>query len=148
MKRIAIAVLAAFVGVSAAVAEGKADAPSAAAPAKKYTLRVSMVIGTADPMYKGYALFAENVTKRTNGALKVVVYPDGQLGQDEDIMEQAILGGDVAFNTDAGRLGVRVKEMGIVLAPYLFDTPAEAKKFMDSDLFGKWKKQLEDNHNT
>jgi len=115
--------------------------------AQKYTLRVSMVISTDDPLYKGYSIFAENVTKRTNGGIQVTLYPNAQLGQDEDLMEQALLGADVAFNTDAARLGVRVKEMGIVLAPYLFENPQEANKFLLSNLFKSWQKKLEDNHN-
>ena len=125
-------------------AGGKKEAP---ASAPKFTLRISTVISTSDPMYKGYALLAENLGKRTNGAIQATVYPDAQLGQDEDVMEQALLGADVAFNTDAGRLGVRVKQMGIVLAPYLFENPAEAKKFLLSDLFKGWQKELKEKHN-
>jgi tripartite ATP-independent transporter DctP family solute receptor len=106
-----------------------------------------MVISTDDPLYKGYSIFAENVMKRTNGDIQVSLYPAAQLGQDEDLMEQALLGADVAFNTDAARLGVRVKEMGIVLAPYLFENPQEANKFLLSSLFKSWQKKLEDQHN-
>lgn len=115
--------------------------------AQTYTLRVSMVISADDPLYKGYSSFAENVMKRTNGGIRVTLYPAAQLGKDEDLMEQALLGVDVAFNTDAARLGVRVKEMGIVLAPYLFDNPREANKFLLSSLFKSWQKRLEDEHN-
>ena len=123
-------------------------APNGTAEAgQKYTLRVSMVIAESDPLYKGYTTFAEAVGKRTNGGIQATVYPNAQLGQDEDVMEQALLGADVAFNTDAGRLGVRVKEMGIVLAPYLFNNPQEARKFLVSDLFRSWQKKLEDAHN-
>ena len=114
---------------------------------QKYTLRISTVISTSDPIYKGYTVLAENIRKRTNGAIQATVYPDAQLGQDEDLMEQALLGADVAFNTDAGRLGVRVKEMGIVLAPYLFENAGEARKFLVSDLFKSWQKRLEEKHN-
>ena len=121
--------------------------PETASAQQKYTLRISTVISTSDPIYKGYTMFAENIRKRTNGAIQATVYPDAQLGQDEDLMEQALLGADVAFNTDAGRLGVRVKEMGIVLAPYLFENPAQARKFLVSDLFKSWQKRLEDSHN-
>jgi tripartite ATP-independent transporter DctP family solute receptor len=118
-----------------------------AAAGEKFTLRVSTVIAESDPLYKGYSSFVENIGKRTNGAIQATIYPNAQLGQDEDLMEQALLGADVAFNTDAGRLGVRVREMGIVLAPYLFSNPQEARKFLVSDLFRGWQKKLEDAHN-
>ncbi len=127
--------------VSGAETTGTAEA------GQKYTLRVSTVIAESDPLYKGYSSFVANIGKRTNGAIQATIYPNAQLGQDEDLMEQALLGADVAFNTDAGRLGVRVKEMGIVLAPYLFSNPQEARKFLVSDLFKSWQKRLEDAHN-
>jgi TRAP-type transport system periplasmic protein len=133
-----------MIAVDLVFAAGITDTAKAA---EKYTLRVSMVIGADDPLYKGYSSFAENVQKRTNGGIKVTLYPNAQLGQDEDIMEQALLGADMAFNTDAARLGVRVKEMGIILAPYLFDNPKEANKFLSSSLFKSWQKNLADNHN-
>lgn len=116
------------------------------ASAQEHTLRLSTVISESDPLFKGYLRFAEAVNERTNGAIKVEVFPDAQLGQDEDVMEQALLGADVAFNTDAGRLGARVPEMGIILAPYLFDDPLQAKKLYESDLYKGWAQKLEDEH--
>ncbi len=144
MKKLCTGFFVFTMAIALVIAAGSGDT---AKGAQKYTLRVSMVISTDDPLYKGYADFAENVQKRTNGGIQVTLYPNAQLGQDEDVMEQALLGADVAFNTDAARLGVRVKEMGIVLAPYLFDNPQEANKFLLSNLFKSWQKKLEDNHN-
>jgi tripartite ATP-independent transporter DctP family solute receptor len=114
--------------------------------AQEYTLRLSTVISQSDPLFKGYEQFAAAVGKRSNGAIKVEVFPDAQLGQDEDVMEQALLGADVAFNTDAGRLGVRVPEMGIILAPYLFENPLQAKKLFGTDLYKGWAAKLEKEH--
>jgi len=119
---------------------------SALAQSRTYTLRISMVIGQGDPLYDGYVRFGEAVEARTNGGIQVEVFPDAQLGQDEDVMEQALLGVDVAFNTDAGRLAVRVPAMGIVLAPYAFDDVAQAQQFLASDLWQGWARQLEEQH--
>ncbi len=116
----------------------------AAAQSDTNNLRVSTVIGEGDPLYKGYVRFAEAVESRTGGALKVEVFPNAQLGQDEDVMEQALLGVPIAFNTDAGRLGVRLAEMGIILAPYIFDDPGQAQQFLASELFDSWRMKLEE----
>ena len=116
------------------------------AQGRTYTLRISMVIGTSDPLYEGYVRFAEAVEARTNGGMQVDVFPDAQLGGDEDVMEQALLGVDVAFNTDAGRLGVRIPEMGIVLAPYAFDDVDQAQAFLASDIWRGWTERLENEH--
>lgn len=125
----------AFVASSLGLAQGRT-----------YTLRISMVIGTGDPLYEGYVRFAEAVEARTNGGMQVDVFPDAQLGGDEDVMEQALLGVDVAFNTDAGRLGVRIPEMGIVLAPYAFDDVDQAQAFLASDIWQGWAERLENEH--
>lgn len=145
MRRLALFVAIALLVGGQLFASGANEAESAGGE-ETYTLRVSTVISTSDPLYEGYVSFAESVEERTGGRMDVEVYPDAQLGQDEDVMEQALLGVDVAFNTDAGRLGVRVPEMGIVLAPYIFNDPMEAKDFMLSDLFKEWQAELEAEH--
>lgn len=129
-----------------AAASSLAALLATAATAQTYDLRVSTVISEEDPLFEGYQRFADAVGERTGGDIKVEVFPNAQLGQDEDLMEQALLGANVAFNTDAGRLGQRVPEFGIVLAPYVFDSPKQAPKLYESDLYKGWLKQLEDDH--
>lgn len=131
---------------SLVAATGLATLLATAAFGQTYDLRVSTVIGEEDPLFKGYQRFADAVMERTGGDLSVEVFPNGQLGQDEDLMEQALLGANVAFNTDAGRLGERVQEFGILLAPYVFDEPLQAAKLYASDLYKGWLKQLEEEH--
>ncbi|AOQ22836.1 Sialic acid-binding periplasmic protein SiaP [Moorella thermoacetica] len=107
-----------------------------------YTLKIHMVINEQDPIYQGYAEFKKGVEARTNGKVKVELYPNGVLGNDEDLLQQAMLGGNVAVNSDAGRLGVWVPEMGILLAPYLTDNANEMQKLLKSDLVKKWTDEL------
>ncbi|GFN24217.1 hypothetical protein [Thermanaeromonas sp. C210] len=78
-----------------------------------YKLRISMVITQDDPVYQGYEEFKKGVEARTNGKVSVELYPGGVLGADEDLLEQAVLGGDVGVNSDAGRLGVWVPQRGV-----------------------------------
>lgn len=151
MKRVAIACLAIFgmVGISHAdtnLVNQKSLNGQTKQVDPEHLLRISTVISASDPIFKGYERLGEAIEERTNGAVQVRVYPDAQLGQDEDIMEQAILGGNVAFNTDAGRLGARVEEMGIILAPYVFDYPLQAIELYQSDLYKGWAKELEEKH--
>jgi tripartite ATP-independent transporter DctP family solute receptor len=107
-----------------------------------YTLKVHMVINEQDPVYLGYTEFKKGVEARTNGKVKVELYPNGVLGNDEDLLQQAMLGGNVAVNSDAGRLGVWVPEIGILLAPYLTDSVEEMQKLVKSDLVKKWTDKL------
>ncbi|KUK14494.1 MAG: TRAP dicarboxylate transporter, DctP subunit [bacterium 42_11] len=105
---------------------------------ESYTLRVSMVITKGDNIYEGYAKFKEGVEARTNGKIKVELYPRGVLGRDEEMLEQAVMGGEVCVNTDAGRLGVWVKEIGILLCPYLTDSIEDWMRLLKSDLAKEW----------
>lgn len=107
-----------------------------------YTLKIHMVINEQDPVYLGYSEFKKGVEARTNGKVKVELYPNGVLGNDEDLLQQAMLGGNIAVNSDAGRLGVWVPEIGILLAPYLTDTVDEMQKLVKSDLVKKWSTDL------
>lgn len=84
----------------------------------------------------------KGVEARTNGKVSVELYPGGVLGADEDLLEQAVLGGDVGVNSDAGRLGVWVPQIGILLAPYLTDTVEEMQTLVKSDLVKQWLDEL------
>ena len=80
-------------------------AASAGAPVegdgKEYTLRVSTQMADSDPFCDGFRAIADRVAERTGGKFKVLVYPSAQLGSDEDVIEQAIQGVNVAVVTDA-----------------------------------------------
>ncbi len=46
------------------------------------------------------------------------LFPSSQLGKDEDVLEQARAGGNVAVGVDGGRLAVYTREFGILGAPF------------------------------
>lgn len=109
---------------------------------EEYTLKIHMVINEQDPIYLGYSEFKKNVEERTGGKVKVELYPNGVLGNDEDMLQQAQLGGNIGVNSDAGRLGVWVPEIGILLAPYLTDSVEEMQKLVKSDMVKEWTDKL------
>jgi len=93
-----------------------------AAPAGAQTvLNVNTALTTDDPMYLGLERMKANVEKRSAGKLTLRIYPGSQLGKDEDVLEQARAGANVAVLVDGGRLAPFVKEFGIMGAPYLVD---------------------------
>ncbi len=98
----------------------------------EYVLKVSTVLTENDPLYKGLMVFQENVAARTNGAVEIQLFPSSQLGPDEDVIEQAKVGTNVAVTTDPGRLASYVPEFGIFGAPYLVDTYDEMLKLLDT----------------
>src|SRR3546814_9213782 len=84
-----------------------------------YTLSVNTALTTDDPLYKGLESFRDAIAERTNGAIEVKLFPNSQLGPDEDVLEQARAGAPVAVVVDGGRLAVFQNEFGVLGAPYL-----------------------------
>ncbi|WP_394145369.1 C4-dicarboxylate TRAP transporter substrate-binding protein [Vibrio atypicus] len=111
--------------------------------AKDYTLKISMSVGEKDPMYAGSMELKKAVEARTDGKLKIEVYPSGQLGSMEDIQEQAMFGENVAAITDSGRLSVFSKEIGVIGVAYAARDYEQMKKIVETDLFKSWEKKLE-----
>jgi len=110
--------------------------------AANWTLGVNTALTTDDPTYKGLELFQQGVAQATNGEVQIRLFPGSQLGKDEDVLEQARAGANVAVIVDGGRLGLFTKELGILAAPYLVDTFDEARKFVTSPLFEEWVEKL------
>ncbi len=115
-----------------------------AASAAEYTLNVNTALTQDDPLYKGLESFKANVEKRTDGNVEVRIFPSSQLGKDEDVLEQARAGGNVAVVVDGGRLAVYVKEFGILGAPFLAHGFDGIRKVVTSDVFEGWVGQLAD----
>ncbi|MDR2394989.1 MAG: C4-dicarboxylate TRAP transporter substrate-binding protein [Treponema sp.] len=117
-------------------------AASAAAPAKTFTLKMSTQLNETHPMVDGFKEWAQNVEAKTNGGITIQVYPSAQLGSDEDVIEQALQGVNVAVLTDGGRMGNYVREIGIIGMPYIVDNYDELLKIMDTKTFADWETRL------
>jgi len=114
-----------------------------AAPAGAQTvLNVNTALTTDDPMYLGLERMKANVEKRSAGKLTLRIYPGSQLGKDEDVLEQARAGANVAVLVDGGRLAPFVKEFGIMGAPYLVDNFDQVLRLTASPLFHGWVDKL------
>ena len=87
-----------------------------------------------DQYHKFATLFAEKVSKATEGAVKIDIYPSGQLGGEMDTLEGLGMGTiDMAVVT-ANVFGIIYKPSMIIDLPFVFKDAAAAHKFLDSDL--------------
>src|SRR5690606_7915793 len=114
------------------------------AQAADYTLSINTALTTDDPLYKGLEAFRDAVAERSKGAIEVKLFPNSQLGPDEDVLEQARAGAPVAVVVDGGRLAVFQKEFGVLGAPYLATGYTGIRKVVTSPLFGEWVKKRRD----
>jgi tripartite ATP-independent transporter DctP family solute receptor len=115
---------------------------AAVAASAQTVLNVNTALTTDDPMYAGLERLKANVEKRSAGKLQVRIFPGSQLGKDEDVLEQARAGANVAVLVDGGRLAPFVKEFGILGAPYLFDNYDQLLKLEATPLFAGWVEKL------
>ncbi|HUV08269.1 MAG TPA: C4-dicarboxylate TRAP transporter substrate-binding protein [Spirochaetia bacterium] len=122
---------------------GGGQKPAAEASAKQYVLKFNHVLSPQDPYQAAFLKWAEAVAKRTNGNLKVEVFPSAQLGVEEDILEQIRQGANVGQNTDAARLGNYVKDIAAMNAPYFVESLEEVQKISETPTFKAWKSELE-----
>lgn len=118
--------------------------PIAHAAEKTYTMKLSTQLNESTPMVQGFKKLAENVKAKSNGRLLIEVYPSAQLGSDEDVIEQAMQGVNVAVLTDGGRMGNYVREFGIIGMAYFADAYDDVLKVIESPTYKNWEKRLSD----
>ncbi len=127
-------------GISASAAEKPADFVEG--DGKSYELMVSTQLADSNPYCQGFYALAKRVDERTGGKMTVKVFPSAQLGSDEDVIEQAIQGVNVAVVTDAGRMANYVKDMGIVGMAYFADNYDEIMKVQQTSFWKECVKKL------
>ena len=133
-----------FTSLATALAAGLVISYSAPVLSADYTLSVNTALATSDPLYKGLEAFRDNVATASNGAIEVKLFPNSQLGSDEDVLEQARAGAPVAVVVDGGRLAAFVNEFGVLGAPYLASGYDGIRKVVVSDAFEEWVQKLHD----
>lgn len=121
---------------------GEASSESEGSGEGQYTLKVGSALAEDDPIYKGLVNFSESVNEKTDGNVNVEIFGNGSLGNDNDLLEQAKTGTNVAVLVDSGRLADMVAEIGVLSAPYIVDNFDEANKVVQSELFEGWSDQL------
>lgn len=121
-------------GMAAAAAAGYAPAVLRAQSPK--VIRIGQIFPKTHPYHKGLARFGEEVEKRTNGAIKVEVFSDGQLGGEVAIVQGmrtgTVDGGTAAVGTFAQTTSQR--KFFLLDMPFLFDSYEQYDKWTDSDL--------------
>jgi tripartite ATP-independent transporter DctP family solute receptor len=111
--------------------------------AKQYVLKFNHVLTTQDPYHAAFLKWAQAVSARTNGNLKIEVFPSAQLGVEEDILEQIRQGANVGQNTDAARLGQYVPGIAVMNGPYFVESLEEVEKLNTLPSVLGWKAELE-----
>ena len=120
-------------GAAAALATvGFGAAARAQAP---ITIKFSHVVAPDTPKGKGALRFKELAEQRTNGKVKVEVYPNSQLYKDKEEMEALQLGSDQMLAPSLSKFGpLGVKEFEVFDLPFLFKDTASFKNVTEGTL--------------
>ena len=127
-------------------ATGLAVLAAGSVAAQDYTLRFSHVHTPAEAYNQGFQNWADRVFERTNGGLKIEVFHSGQLGVEEDIIEQVRMGANLGLNTDSARLGNYVPNIAVLNGPYLVNSFEEAFKLAELPVVQGWVDELATQH--
>jgi tripartite ATP-independent transporter DctP family solute receptor len=84
------------------------------------TLRLGLAVPGAYPYTTGARYLADTVRERTNGRVKIDVFPDAVLGNEVVEFEQVKAGGLDMAVTPPGVVGLHSKEMELWELPFLF----------------------------
>ncbi|WP_404454916.1 TRAP transporter substrate-binding protein [Oceanobacillus kapialis] len=88
---------------------------------EEYTIKFAHVVSPSTAKGKAAEKFGELIEERTDGQIKVEVYPDSQLGSDREIIEQ-MQSGTVQMNAPfTGVLPTFVKDFEVFDLPFLFE---------------------------
>lgn len=115
----------------------------AAASASATTLKLGHV-SSSDPKdnwQAGSMKFAELVDKKTNGAVKVQVFPSSQIGNDRDMTEGMRIG-SVDLGLIAGVLSNFEPRMGLLEIPYIFRDTEHMRKVLNGPVGEELSKSL------
>lgn len=94
-------------------------------------MRVSHYVDESHPIHAGAKQFATNVEKRTNGQVKIAVYPANTLGSPPEQCEQVKLGAlDMSLNTQ-GQTEYYVKASATAQIPFLYADYDHAHRTLD-----------------
>lgn len=107
-----------------------------------FNIKVGNVLVETDPINIGLKSWADAVKEKTDGKVIIEIFPNSQLGDTADMIEQVVAGSDVGVMADTGLLADYVPDMAIYTAPYVFNSVENARKFVDSNIFKEWNEEL------
>ena len=130
---IAILLLAATALSGCGKAETSQPATEGEAQGATYTFRLADTHPPDYPTVIGDKKFAELVNERTNGRIKIEVFPSGQLGEEKAVLEQIQLGAIDFTRTNANPLAEFNNQFSVLGLPYVFESDEHLWRFLESE---------------
>lgn len=136
------------VGCSKGDASTTSSAPKAATDSGAKAEVIELKLGLNDPntsnYYRGAMAIAEEVEKATDGRIKISVFPSGQLGNEREMVEGAMMDTVDIWTSANSVLTNFIPQMGLLDVAYLWDNAKQAHAAVDGPLGDAIAKQIDD----
>lgn len=111
---------------------GTGEAANQGTPATK-ELKLAHNLNEDHSVHKAIVAFADKVAEKTNGTVKVTIYPNGQLGSEGEVLEQLQSGTVAMTKVAANSLSTYEDGYNAFTLPYVFKDQEHFYKSMESD---------------
>ncbi len=95
-----------------------ASVPGFTAP--KYNWKLASVLPDTHPVHQSLVFFANKVAEKSKGAVKITLYPAGQLGGENDFIQAVKLGSIEFTKVSAGPMGQFSPSMQVISLPFIW----------------------------
>ncbi len=112
--------------------------------AKPIVLRLADVHNDGYPTVMGDREFARLVEEKTNGRVKIEVYPGGQLGDEKTVIEQVQFGAIDLTRTSISPLTEFQKKLSALMLPYIYRDKEHMFKVLDGPLGDQFLNDLQE----
>ena len=106
-------------------------------------MKLAVVTNEDRSLTKGLVKFGELVEEKTNGSIKVEVYPNGQLGGDREVFESLQFNSIQGTTMSTGPIAQFVPKFNVYDLPFLFSSTETAYKVLDGEVGTELLKELE-----
>lgn len=125
--------LAACTGNQATNQQAGTNGAPAEAGKPSYSFRLAETHPPDYPTTLGDKKFADLVSEKSGGRIKIDVFPSAQLGEEKAVIEQVQLGAIEFTRVSTGSLAGFNKDYGVFSLPYIFDSQDHMWKFLKSE---------------
>jgi TRAP-type C4-dicarboxylate transport system substrate-binding protein len=108
------------------------------------TLRLSHVFNVNEELAQSIELVAERINKKTDGAVRVLTYPGGQIATYKDGVEMVVRGAHFISVEDPSYIGDYVPEFTALVGPMLYNNFDEYMELIKTPLVKGWLKKTEE----
>lgn len=100
--------------------------------AESYLIKLSHGCPESDPTHLAAVKFKELAEEYTNGRVEVQIFPNNQLGSEQEVAQDLRMGTLEAEILYTGNLQPLAPSVGVLMLPYMFTTNEEVWKAMDA----------------